>query len=405
MKFHYRGRDTSGQMKTGQLEAADRAAAIGQLQQAGVLVSELKPAGISLDMEINLNLSRARRRVTTADLALFCDQLACLLGAGVPILQSLKVMGEQFKGRKLGQVVAALIADLESGDSLSQAMRRQRAHLPATMVYITAVAEVAGRLDEAYVLLAKQFDEEEQLVRKVKSAMTYPVIVVVVAIAVLIFMLTFVLPTYAGMFREMGATMPASTRALIAVSDFMRQRWYLIPVPVVALWWGGRQLLRQPAVHRRVDQLSLRIPLLGPLRYKRELARLCRTLATMNRSGVPLMAALLTVKEALEFQPLAAAVDNVQGRVADGESFGEALRAQPFFDRITVEMIALGEQAGTLETMLFKVAAVADKDVNLLLDRLTALLEPAMTMLIGSLVVSILIPMLLPMFDILGQVH
>ncbi|MDF2629357.1 MAG: Type secretion system domain protein [Symbiobacteriaceae bacterium] len=403
MKFRYRGRDSAGLPKTGVVEAADRGGALAALQQGGLVVTDLQAGtGIDLKMEIRFNLGA--RKVTAGDLGLFCDQLATLLGAGVPILQSLRVLAGQFQGKKLGLILPEIIASIESGDSLSQAMRQQREHLPATMIYITSVAEVSGRLDEAYALLARQFDEEEKLARKVRSAMTYPVAVLVIAVLVVGFMLAFVLPSYGNMYTEMGATMPTISRVLMGMGTFLRSQWYLLPPVAAGVWFGVRRLLRIEAVRERLGAFMGRLPLLGPLRAKRELSRFCRTLGTMNRSGVPLMAALLTAGDAMEDGAMKRAVSDIGQRLAEGDTFGEAMRAQPAFDRISVEMIALGEEAGTLETMLFKVAEVADKDVNLLLERLTALLEPLMTILVGGLVVMVIVPMILPMFDILGQV-
>jgi type IV pilus assembly protein PilC len=403
MKFRYTGRDRTGQPRTGVIDAADRSGALATLQQDGLLVTDLQTSrAIDLRMEINLSLSA--RKVTASDLALFCDQLSTLLGAGVPILQSLRVLGDQFRSKKLGRIITDIIAGIEGGDSLSQAMRRHGGHLPSTMLYITSVAEVSGRLDEAYALLARQFEEEEKLTRKIRSAMTYPIAVLVVALGVVAFMLAFVLPSYGSMYTEMGATMPALSRVLMGVGAFLRSDWYLLPPLLAGLWSGGRRLLRVERVREGVSSLLRRMPLIGPLREKRELSRFCRTLGTMARSGVPLMAALLTVGDATEAGPMKRAVAGIGERVAEGETFGEAMRAQAVFDRISVEMIALGEQAGTLETMLFKVADVAEKDVSLLLERLTALLEPMMTLLVGGLVVMIIVPMILPMFDILGQV-
>ncbi|HYG56524.1 MAG TPA: type II secretion system F family protein, partial [Symbiobacteriaceae bacterium] len=366
MKFRYRGRDPSGKVREGELQAQDQRSALSMLQQDGLLVSHLEPAGgFSLNMEIKLG---GAGRITTGELAVFCDQLSSLLGAGIPVLQALSVLARQFKGRRLESVVGDVIRSVEGGNSLSQAMREQRDHLPPTLVYITAVAEVSGQLEEAYGLLARQFEQEHQLARKVKNALTYPVAVMVIALCVVVFMLTFVLPTYSGMFAQMGAALPASTRFLVALSDSLRQYWYLWPLAPVTLWLGGRWLMRHPEVQGHRDRLMLRLPLWGALRYRREMARVSRTLATMTRAGVPLMAALLTIQGALEFQPLRQAIARVQEEVAEGASFGEALRNQPIFDRISVEMIALGEQAGTMEAMLFRVADTADKDVAMLLE-------------------------------------
>lgn len=403
MKYRYRGRDCAGHLQTGVVEAADRGGALAMLQQGGLLVTDLQSSSpIHLQMEIDLR--PGGRKVTAADLALFCDQLATLLGAGVAILQSLRVLAEQFRSRKLGGMLQEIIAAIEGGDSLSQALRQHRGHLPATLLYITAVAEVTGRLAEAYALLARQFEEEERLARKVRSAMTYPAAVLVVALGVVAFMLTFVLPSYGNMYTEMGATMPAVSRVLMGLGAFLRSNWFLLPPVLAGLWFGGRRALRVPRMREGAAGLLGRLPLLGRLREKRELSRFCRTLGTMQRSGVPLMAALQTAGDAMVAGPLKRAVADIRQRLADGETFGEAMRKQAVFDRISVEMIALGEQAGTLEPMLFKVAEVAEKDLDLLLGRLTALLEPAMTLLVGGLVVSIIVPMILPMFDILGQV-
>jgi type IV pilus assembly protein PilC len=407
MKFRYRARDDGGKLQEGTVEAPDQAAALQMLQQRGLTVIRLDRVRFAVDLNADIDLGAlfGRRPVSAAELALFCDQFAALAGAGVPILQALSVLAAQFKGRRLALVIQGIVRAIEGGHSLSQAMDAYRAELPPVMIYITAVAEVAGRLEEAYLLLARQFEQEDQLSRRVKSAFMYPAVVLSVALMVVLFMLTYVLPTYARLFQQMGAALPPSTRVLMTVGTFIKTYYYLVPVALLLLWLLLRWLLRQPRVAAGVERLVLKIPLMGALRYKRELARLCRTLGTMGRSGVPLMAALATAQEATPWAPLRQALAAVQAEVAAGETFAGALRHQPLFDRISVEMLALGEQAGTLDTMLFRVADTAERDVQSLLQRLTSLLEPALTVLVGGLVVSIIVPMLLPMFEILGKVR
>lgn len=405
MHFRYKARDRSGAVREGRLEAPDRSDALTTLQQMDLLVIELKEAGrFSLDLNADISLG-GPKKVSSRDLAVFCGQFASLLAAGVPVLQALTVLSRQFKKSPLARVLGGVIHSIEGGNSLSQSMRAYSQVLPPSLIYITAVAEVSGNLDTSYSLLASHFEQEDNFLRKVKSAFTYPGVVLTVALGVIMFMVTVVLPTYGKLFAQMGAELPASTRFLMAAGEGIKRYWYLAPWPPLALWFGLRSLFRRPQVRAGWQRFLLRIPVFGPLTYKREMTRLCRTLGTMARSGVPLLAALLTVREAMDHEPLRQALEAIQEDVRRGETFGQAMERQPVFDRISVEIIGLGEAAGNLDAMLFRVADMAEKDVNTLLDRLTQLLEPALTVTLGGIVVAIIIPMLLPMFDILSKVR
>lgn len=405
MNFRYKARDRSGSVQVGSVSAADRSGALTQLQQNGLFVSELKAAGgFKLDLNAEIHLSASLGKVKVADLAIFCSQFSALAGAGVPILQSLQVLTRHFKGRKLAKIIESIIRSIEGGDSLSQAMRAHKDDLPPALIYITSVAEVTGRLDEAYGLLARQFEQEDEFTRKVKGALAYPMAVLVIAVIVILFMITFVLPTYGNMFQQMGAQLPAPTRAMMAFGKFLKSYWLLIPVVPVLFGLLVRQAMKNDRIRGAWQSFLLKLPVWGELAYKRELASLCRTLGTMNKSGVPLLAALLSVQEALDFLPIRQALAQVQEGVRGGDRFGHALQQQKLFDRISVEIINLGEMAGNLDTMLFRVAGIAEKDVNSLLGRLTALLEPVLTVVLGGAVLAIILPMLLPMFDILGQI-
>lgn len=405
MHFRYKARERSGSLKEGRLEAADQSEALAILQQMDLLVVDLRPAGkFAIDLNAEIQLS-GPKRITSRDLALFCGQFSSLLNAGVPALQGLTVLARQFKKSPLSKVLEGVVHAIEGGSSLSQAMREYARQLPSAMIYITAVAEVSGNLDSSYALLAAHFEQEDTFGRKVKSAFTYPTVVLTVALGVILFMVTGVLPTYGQLFSQMGADMPASTRFLMAVGETTIRFWYLVPWPPLALVLGLRALARRPRARAKLQLWQLRVPIFGPLVYKRELARLCRTLGTMTRSGVPLLPALVTVQEAMDHEPLRQALAAIQEDVRRGDTFGQALERQAIFDRITTEIIGLGEAAGNMDAMLFRVADLAEKDVNSLLDRLGQVLEPALTVVLGIIVVSIIVPMLLPMFDILGKVR
>lgn len=405
MQFRYKARDRSGTVREGKLDAEGKAEALALLQQMDLFVVSIqKDSGLRFDLNQEIQIG-GPRKVSSRDLAVFCGQFASLLGAGVPVLQALTVLSRQFKKSSLSRVLVGITHSIESGQSLSQAMREHARVLPPSLIYITAVAEVSGNLDTSFSLLATHYEQEDNFTRKVKSAFTYPGVVLGVAVVVILFMVTVVLPTYGRMFGQMGAQLPASTQFLMAVGNGLKRYWYLMPWPVLGLVWGLRSLLRLPKVRGRWQGLVLRVPIFGPLTYKRELTRLCRTLGTMTRSGVPLLAALMTVREAMDNQPLQMALDAIQEDVRRGDTFGQALERQPVFDRVSVEIIGLGEMAGNLDAMLFRVADQAEKDVNSLLDRLTQLLEPALTVTLGAIVVSIILPMMLPMFDLISRVR
>lgn len=408
MKFRYKGRGPGGKPVTGSISAPSRAEALSQLQQSGVLVSALSAESVSLSLSMNVDLKSllvSNRKITSGELAAMCSQFSTLVAAGVPLLQILDLLAQQFRPGRLSTILVAVRESVQSGNSLSQSMRAHRGLLPEALIYITAVAEMSGQLELGYQLLARQFEQEDNVARKVKSAMTYPTVVLTVATAVVIFMLTYVLPNYTAMFSSLGAELPTPTKILMAVSDFVRHRWWLlVPVPFLVVW-GWRSALKNRSVRSRYQELLLHLPVIKPLVYKREFGRLCRTLGTMIGSGVPLLSALGMAREAMEFIPMSRALDGLQESVRVGESFGNALKRQRLFDHISVEMISLGEASGNLETMLLRVADLAEKDLSAQLDRSTALLEPAMTLVLGLIVVSIIVPILLPMFDIFRQIH
>lgn len=403
MVYHYKARDASGALRIGQLEMGSREQALAHLQQQGLLVVELR-AGRRFAWRARLSLE-GLQRVGSRDLAAFCGQLAALLEAGVPVLPSLQVLAREFDRGPLGRLLPRVIRAIEGGTSFSQALREHEALLPPLLVYLTAAAEVSGTLAPTYARMAEHFEQEDHFMSKVKSAFTYPVVVLSVAVAVILFMVTVILPTYGELFAEMGAELPAPTQALLAFGRVLKEFWYLALLGLALLGWGVRRLLAVPRVRERWERLWLRVPVFGRLVYRRYLTEFCRSLGMMLRSGVPLLPALATLQVSLTHQPFREAVGRVMDRVQRGEAFGRALAAQPLFDRTTVEIVSLGESAGALDTMLLRIAAQSERDVNILLDRLTQLVQPALTVVLGVVVASIIVPMILPMFDLIGKVQ
>lgn len=402
MKFAYKGRDVGGRPVAGGVEAPDRAAALAQLNQRGLLVSSLRGRWVSFSLGAAVTSGGA---VRTGDLAAFCSQFATLLSAGVPVVQALEVLVRQFEGRRLARVLGEVLEAVRGGESLSDALRRHGRVLPGPMMYVTAVAEVSGRLEQGYTLLARQFEQEEQFLRKLRGALAYPAVVLTVAFATVLFMLAFVLPKYTAMFRQTGAALPGPTLILLAVAGFLARWWPLLCLGLLLVALLLRRQLREPAFREACQRLLLQLPLAGPLAYRRELLRLCRTLGTMVGSGVPLLTALDAARRAVALLPVSRALGAVRERVSEGESFGRALREQPVFDPMTVEMLAVGEASGSLEAMFFQVAGAAEREASSLLERAAALAEPVLTLLVGAVILAIIVPMLLPMFDLFSHIQ
>ena len=396
MLFNYKGWDGAGRPTAGSVEAASREEAVGQLTAGGVLIAELKPqVKISFNMELT-----GPSKPNLRELAAFCSQLSLLLASGVAVLQALRVLASQGRKGALGRILGAVANQVEAGSSLSQALWKQRKALPWVLIQVVTVAELSGSLDVGLRLLGRQFEQEDLLRRRVRSAMTYPVVVVVAAIAVVSFMVTFVVPRYAGLFSQLDAQLPASTLAVLRLSDFIRNQWYLLIVFIIAMIGGVWVLFRFESVRYQWSRLTLRLPVAGDILLKRELARLTRTLATLMHAGVPILNALEVVEGATSNLWLASKLRVVMEEVRVGGALAGALRRHNLLPGMFMEMVAVGEVIGDVDGMLNRVGDTCESDVNLIVDRLTSILEPVLVIVLGAAVVSIIIPIILPMFDI-----
>jgi len=394
--FNYKGWDGAGRPTAGSVEAASREEAVGQLTAGGVLIAELKPqVKISFNMELT-----GPSKPNLRELAAFCSQLSLLLASGVAVLQALRVLASQGRKGALGRILGAVANQVEAGSSLSQALWKQRKALPWVLIQVVTVAELSGSLDVGLRLLGRQFEQEDLLRRRVRSAMTYPVVVVVAAIAVVSFMVTFVVPRYAGLFSQLDAQLPASTLAVLRLSDFIRNQWYLLIVFIIAMIGGVWVLFRFESVRYQWSRLTLRLPVAGDILLKRELARLTRTLATLMHAGVPILNALEVVEGATSNLWLASKLRVVMEEVRVGGALAGALRRHNLLPGMFMEMVAVGEVIGDVDGMLNRVGDTCESDVNLIVDRLTSILEPVLVIVLGAAVVSIIIPIILPMFDI-----
>ena len=396
MQFNYKGWDGAGRPIAGSVEAASRDEAVGQLAAGGVLIAELKP-----QLKINWNVElTGPTKPNLRELAAFCSQLSMLLGSGVAVLQALRVLASQGRRGALGRILTSAANDVETGASLSQALYKQRKLLPWVLIQVVTVAELSGSLDMGLRLLGRQFEQEDFLRRRVRSAMTYPVVVLAAALAVVSFMVTFVVPRYAGLFSQLDAQLPASTLFVLGLSDFVRNQWYLLLLYVFMLAGGIWVLFRFESVRFRWSWVLLKLPVLGEILLKRELARLTRTLATLMNAGVPILNALEVVEGATGSLWLASRLRLIIEDVRVGGALANALKRHRLLPGMFQEMVSVGEVIGDVDGMLNRVGDTCESDVNLIVDRLTSILEPVLVVVLGAAVVSVIVPIILPMFEI-----
>lgn len=398
--YLYRARDNQGQMVSGNIDANDQGHAVEKLRALGYVVTHLE-----LNRDIGQLLrrptgARLRGRIPLRELATFCRQFGTMLGSGVPINTSLRILARQAKNRQLALLLDQIRTELEAGGTLAAALGNQAAHLPQVMINLVAAGEVGGFLEDVFYRLAEYFEKEDAVNQKVRSALIYPATVLVVAFFVVLLMLVVVLPSFANMFAEMGAALPWPTRFLLGLSDFLRRFWYLLLAAFLLTAFAARKYLRSVKGRQTIDRLSLRLPIFGELLLKSALARFARTLATLLKSGVPLLVSLTVVERTIGNSSLAQVINQAQVSVRGGRSMIRPLEESPYFPPMVIEMMGVGEETGTMDGMLLKVADFYEKEVERITGRLTTLLEPVVIVVLGAVVGFILLSMYLPMFDV-----
>ncbi|MCL6450770.1 MAG: type II secretion system F family protein [Acetobacteraceae bacterium] len=405
-RFRYRARDPVGRPVEGGLDAPNERSAVDALRAQGLLVTRLE-----LDRDLGRLVAARRplvrrgRRIRVRDLALFCRQFSTMIGAGVSIMSSLRILSRQTGDRRLRTSLEAVAHDLEAGETLSAAFRRRAGEFPAVMVNMVAAGEVGGILEEVFDRLSAHFEREDGVNQKVRSAMIYPSVVICLAVAVVVFMVTVVLPNYVAIFKEMGAVLPLPTRMLLGLSRALRVYWYLfLAFPAVA-YLALRRLAATPGGKGLIERWLLRVPILGDLLAKLALARFSRTLGALLQSGVPILTALEVVERAVGSAVLGGAVRRAHDAVRAGHSVALPLRASGVVPPMVVEMVAVGEESGAMEAMLFKVADFYEREIDRLVGRITALLEPFVVLFLGVGVGFILVSIVMPMFQIFGMIR
>jgi len=398
LTFQYSIRDRSGKIVTGKIDAESQAVVAAKLKSMGYAPVSISQTNAGMNRE--LTLPKLGAKVKLKDLAVFARQFATMVNSGLSLLRGLSILEEQTENKELAKVLGEVRADVESGSSLSVAFAKHPRIFPPLMVNMTRAGEVGGFLDSVMLQIAENYESEVRLRGKIKAAMTYPAVVFVLAIVMSIGMLLFIVPTFSGMFASLGGTLPAPTRVLVALSALMK----VGIVPLVVLTIAGfvfySRIKNQERVRNVVDPIKLKVPVFGNLFRKIALSRFSRNLGTMMKSGVPILQSLEIVADTTGNAVLGKAIRDTQESVRRGESLTHPLSNHPVFPPMVVQMLAVGEDTGALDTMLMKIADFYDQEVESTTESLTALIEPLMIAFLGGIVGSMIIALYMPIFKI-----
>jgi type IV pilus assembly protein PilC len=400
--YAYKVRDREGKMLGGTLEAESEDAVVTRLRQLGLApISIQAEKGAGIKTEIRLP---GAGRVKLKDLAVFSRQFATMINSGLSLLRALTILGEQTSNRRLGQVITRVRAEVEQGASLSGAMAKHPKVFNRLYVSMVRAGEIGGFLDQVLVKVAETFEKEVTLRGKIRSAMTYPVVVFAMVLMIVSAMLIFVVPTFATLYDSLGGTLPLPTRLLMGASDGLRRFFPLIVLALVGLGFAYKRWRATASGRYRLDQFKLKVKVFGPLFHKSALSRFSRTLSTLIRSGVPILQALEIVAETVNNGVISRAVKDVQDAVREGESLATPLSRHPVFPSMVVQMMAVGEETGALDTMLGKVADFYDQEVEAAVASLTSMIEPLLIGVMGAAVGGMVIALYLPLFNIINLV-
>jgi type IV pilus assembly protein PilC len=394
--FVYRGR-SAGAVVNGELEADSRIAAVAQLRDRGVVATALREQRPRTGTGITL---WRRHRAKDKHLAVYTRQFSTMIDAGLPIVQCLTILSEQSESKVLRPITAAIARDVEGGSTLADAFRKYPRTFDELFVNMLAVGEAAGVLDIVLQRLATYIEKAASLKRKVKSAMVYPLTIISVAIAVIIFMMTFVIPTFARLFASLGADLPLPTKIVLWISDVTRRYIVLILAGLIAFVFALRAYYRTDQGSMVIDRLLLKIPVAGNLVQKVAVARFTRTLGTLVSSGVPILEGLRVTARAAGNRVVEQVLMRAREEVTAGRPLSEPLRGAPVLPAMVVHMISVGESTGALDQMLTKVADFYDDEVDTAVSTLMSLLEPAMIVILGVIVGGLVVAMYLPIFKI-----
>lgn len=397
LTYHYKARDNKdGSLVTGEVQADNESAAVK-------LIIDRKLFPIEVSTEATGDLFGKNTRVKAKDRIIFTRQLSTLIGAGLPLVQSLRTVRGQVASKPLQAIIDTVIANVEGGSTLSNAFAAHPKVFNQVYVSLIAAGESSGTLDDTLDRLANQQEKDAAIASKIRGAMIYPIIVMAVVLGVLIFMLTTVLPQVGSLYKDLDKTLPFLTQALLAISNFVTRFWWLVALLVGGGLYALYNYTKSTTGRREFDNLKMHVPVFGRLFMKVYMARYARTLGTLVQSGLPLLEALDITKDAVNNVVVAETIDESIKQVRGGKALSTSIEGTKTFLPLVPQMIKIGEQSGTIDQMLDRVATFYETEVDDEVKNLSTTLEPVMMIVLGVTVGLIVLAVLLPVYNLIGS--
>jgi type IV pilus assembly protein PilC len=397
--FQYVVKDETGKDVTGVHEANDVKELVGIFRQKGYTIIKVTEKKSGTQVRTKSRKTK-RRRIKIDDLVVFARQMATMIDAGVPLIQSLEILGEQMDNAKFAEVIKKVSTDVEGGKAFSEALEPHKKVFSELFINMIKAGETSGQLYEILDRLAAYLEKTANLQKKVKAALIYPGVVTCVALGITTFMMTFVIPRFAEIFASLNAKLPGPTLFLITVSNFMKNNFFLcIGLLVVAIFLF-RRYIKTKQGRMWWDTRVLVMPIFGSLLLKVVMSKFARTLATLVKSGVPIMASFEIVEKTVGNVLIASIIEEVRENIKEGGSITTVLNRKPIFPTMVTRMISVGEESGSLEEMLGKIADFYDEQVDIAVDGLTSLIEPLIIVFLGVIIGGMVICMFLPIFTL-----
>jgi type IV pilus assembly protein PilC len=383
-----------GRKLKGEIDAATEAIALSQLKKRNFTVKKLKPK----PKDIFENISFLKPKVSNKDLVVFTRQFSTMIDAGLPLVQGLTILAEQSENPTFKAILKEITKDVEGGSTLAEAMKKHPKIFDSLFVNLVAAGEVGGILDTILRRLAQFIEKAEKLKSQIKGAMTYPIVVMAIAIIVIAVILVFVIPVFEDMFKSFGSALPTPTQIVVNMSRFLKGNIHWVIIALGALIYGFKRYRNTASGRKQTDTLYLKLPIFGNLLKKTAVARFTRTLGTMISSGVPILDALEIVAKTAGNVVIEEIIYEVRGSIAEGQTIAEPLSENDIFPGMVIQMIAVGEATGALDSMLEKIADFYDEEVDAAVAALTSMLEPLLMLFLGGSIGGLVIAMYLPIF-------
>ncbi len=390
--FIWQGIDKNRKKSGGVIPAKNELIAKTELRRQGYLVTKIRKKPIPF-------FSARMKAITPNDIAIFSRQLATMLAAGIPLVQSFDIIGKGHENPSMQILLLAIKANIENGDSLAEALKKNPLYFDELFCNLVYAGEHAGILDTLLDKIATYKEKTESMKKKIKKALTYPIAVIVVAFIVTTILLLFVVPVFEDMFKNFGADLPAFTRMVVTMSQWFKEWWWIVlGVIITSIYTFGYFKKRSTTFNHFLDAMLLKMPVVGIILRKSAIARFSRTLSTMSAAGVPLVDALQSVAGACGNIKYAEAVLKMREEVATGQRLQLAMMQTNLFPHMVQQMVAIGEESGSMDAMLAKIADFYEEEVDNLVDNLSSLMEPIIMVILGVLIGGLIVAMYLPIF-------